>query len=331
MEKGKKGKIKATELKDMRVSFVSVVDSPATGIPFKIIKNTEGVEINDSECFTGDIEQSVKLVADNKESKAVSENTGIKGLFENILNKFQTSTKGADNNNEDEDLEEFEKEVSNPMSETAKKILASLESLNNRMSKIEQSSETSETVKGDIVAMQKQSESLTGDDKVSMEKEIGLLQAVEMTKATVEAYQFKIDKLENGISAETDTVKKEALVSMLKDKQGILTIYQAKETEAVKALETFRKESGENPENTDNGQTATQKAQKPESKEDNGVLNKIADSIEKLSDRVDNMEKKRKPSNAIDFETFQKAQEMIMNSDIIDDPNDPNFWKGFPV
>lgn len=296
---GKKKKVKATELKDIRTAYVSYVKEPATGIQFSIIKEKDN-EIIENECYTDSIE---------------NEGSGnVKKTFKEMLLSLNPFKKMDDDLSKEDKI--FIKEVGGM--NIAKKIQETLDSINKRLSIVESNGTSSQNVTASIEALQKEAEGKEGTEKETLDKKIVLMKQLEGAKKNIEAYENQIKSFKSKIEEAEEDDDIEILESIVTDKEIILKGLKSTVLNKEKEIEEFNKENPDNTNDPDNKNTNKNTTDK-----DSEAFIKLSESVSEVSKRLESLENRRQESNKMTIE--------IDKSEIGDGCNDPEkeeFWKG---
>ncbi len=296
---GKKKKVKATELKNVRISYVSYVKNPATDILFDVIKS-KGSEIIEDECYT-DLINSVGSDGEEKSEKKT---------FKEMLLSLNPFKKTDDDSNEEDKI--FIKEVGGM--NIAKKIQETLTSINKRLNTLENNKEN---VSDSLIELKKELEGKEGQEKEKIQAMITLKETLGQVQDTITNYEKQIKEIDEKIEDANDDDVDE-LESTKVDKETLVAILRGKEADMQKEVKEFE---DANPGNDKTGKN------KPENGTDNETDNKqtkeLTDALNKVSDRLDTLENKRDKSNKMTLE-FDKND--VENGEM--DPEKDAFWKG---
>lgn len=274
---GKKKKVMATELKNVRISHVSYVKNPATDVLFDIVKDKDS-GIIDEECYS-DLINSVG--SDNEEGNT-------KKTFKEMLmslNPFKKTDEDSDKENKT-----FIKEVGGM--NIAKKIQDTLGSICKRLDVIENNREnTSDS----LVELKKSLEGKEGPEKEKIENEITLKETLAQVQNTIANYEKQITEIDEKIE-DAEDADIDALESTKIDKETLVNILKGKEIDMQKEVKEFEK-SGTDDTNADNGAE-----NKTDKNKDNEESKELADVLSKISKRLDGIENKRQQSNKLTVE-----------------------------
>lgn len=296
----KKKKVKATELKNVRVSYVSYVKNPATDIKFDIIKDKNN-EIIEDECYTDIINKS-----ESTEKKS-------KKTFKAMLLNLNPFKKGEDKLNEEDKI--FIKEVGG-MS-IAKKIQDSLDNISKRLIKLENGKNDTSV---SLEALKKEVEGKEGVERENLEAEIMVKEKLSALQNTIANYENEIQeigkKIEDADEDDVATLKsiqvdKETLVTMLKEREEIIL-------NEVKKLDKSETDNTDADTKTPDNKTNKDK----DTGKDNELNEKMMSTLDEVAKRLEVIENKRDKSNKMNIEV-DKAE--FENGEM--DSSKDAFWK----
>lgn len=294
---GKK-KIKATELKNVRISYVSYVKNPATDILFDVIKSKDS-EIIEDECYS-DLINSVGQDGEEKPNKKT---------FKEMLLSLNPFSKNSDDDL-DKENKTFIKEVGGM--NIAKKIQETLNSISKRLDTLENNKDnTSDS----LIELKKSLEGKEGQEKAKIEAEITLKETLSQVQSTIANYEKQITEIDEKIEDATEDVDVDSLEATKIDKETLVSILKGKEVDMQKEVMEFEK-SGSDGTETDNGD-----GKKTDKNKDNEQTEKLTEVLSEVSKRLDTIENKRQQSNKLTVELDKD----VLNEGEMDFTKD-KFW-----